>query len=154
MCFYVFHSWQGAIQECSGGTKGGAWGSTPPIRGSAHHFPPVRRKKWQKSAIFSYFFIFAPSDMHFVLSMPPPQKKKFWGCHCKNGQQINWTFTFIQCIEKVPYFVTWEWGGQMIKILFGQRLSCVNIWTVLVLAIEHLVIPVWKIGSFWNYIQL
>ena len=56
----------------SGGNKG-VWGDIPP---SLEALPPVRRKIWQKSAIFGNFLDICPSNTHFVSSMPP-RKKKF-----------------------------------------------------------------------------
>ena len=40
-------------------------------RGAWGHFPPVRRNKWSKSAIFCKFLDFAPSETHFSPLMPP-----------------------------------------------------------------------------------
>ena len=54
----------------------------PPVGGSAPHLPPVRRKKWSKSAIFGKFLDFCPTETHFAPSMPLPKKKKNLVPHC------------------------------------------------------------------------
>ena len=53
----------------------GAWGHLPPpVGGSAPHSPPVRRKKWSKSAIFGKFFDLCPLRIAFC-PLDTPHKK-------------------------------------------------------------------------------
>ena len=70
----------------------GAWGSKcPPVGGSA---PPVRRKKWPKSAIFGKFLDFCPLRIAFCpLDAPPKKKKKFWCRH--------WTKDIVGCSARI-----------------------------------------------------
>ena len=60
---------------CNGFTKGACrhLPHPPPLEVlPPPHLPPVRRKKQQKSAIYSKIFgFFVPSEMHFYSSMPP-----------------------------------------------------------------------------------
>ena len=55
--------------------QGGHGGQMPPVGGSAPTFPPVRRKKWPKSAIFGKFWIFAPQNRILPPRCPPHKKK-------------------------------------------------------------------------------
>ena len=153
MCFYVFHSWQGAIQECSGGTKGGGMREhPPPVRGSAPPLPPSQKEKMAKISHIQLFFYFCSLRYAFCPLDAPP--KNSGAATARMVSRSTGHLHLFNASKKYPILLPGNGGGQMIKMLFGQRLSWVNIWTVLVLAIEHLVIPVWKIGSFWNYIQL
>ena len=54
----------------------GEWGHLPPpVRGSAPHLPPQSEEKNGQNQPFSaIFLIFAPSEMYFAPSMPPPTK--------------------------------------------------------------------------------
>ena len=64
-----------SIKTCaykgSGGTKGGMRRHLPQLEALSPLAPPVRRTKWQKSAICSNFVDFSPSDTQFSPSMPP-----------------------------------------------------------------------------------
>ena len=53
--------------------------------------PPFRRKKWQKSAIFSKFFDFCPLHLS-PQSPPPPPAKKCWCDHwvTKCWSNLSW----------------------------------------------------------------
>ena len=66
----------------SGGIKGRHGGiyPPPPRQKLCPHLPPVRRKKWPKSAIFGKFLDFCPLRIAFPPRCPPP--KKFWCRHC------------------------------------------------------------------------
>ena len=69
----------------SGGIKGGGMGENapppPPSKALPPLAPPVRRKKWLKSAIFGNFLDFCPLRIAFCPLDAPPQKN-FWCRHC------------------------------------------------------------------------
>ena len=55
----------------SGGIKGGMGALSEALS----PFPPSQKEKMAKTSYFwQFYFIFTPSDMHFVPSMPPHEK--------------------------------------------------------------------------------
>ena len=62
----------------SGGMEGGAWEFSPQSEALTPNFPPVKRKKWQKSAIFGNLKKKLPPPK-CILS-PPCPPNNFWCC--------------------------------------------------------------------------
>ena len=72
------------VHICSGGIKGGhlppSWRLCPLLAP-----PQSEDKNGQNQPLLANFWIFAPSEMHFSPSMPPPPQKNFWCRHCVSG---------------------------------------------------------------------
>ena len=66
---------------CSGGIKGGMGAFAPQSEALPPTCPPVRRKKWPKSAIFGNILDFCPLRNVFF-PLDAPHKKIFWCRHC------------------------------------------------------------------------
>ena len=77
---------KGGLVNCSfavaASRGGGMGGKCPLVGGSAPTCPPpVRRKKWLKSAIFGKFLDFLPPQNRILPPQCPPHKN-FWCRHC------------------------------------------------------------------------